>query len=153
PNSPQFGSYISLESRDSDWAANHFPDDPAGNLYTCTRPGTDLSYRGTNAASYSSVGYLKDSNVSENDYSDLAQLTLVLNNTLDSDFTAAVRQAVNVEEWLRYFAVLSFLGYGETALGSDGTSDDYTLYHTPNEGRFYLVPHDHDTDLGQGDGS
>ncbi|MEY2409364.1 MAG: hypothetical protein QOF48_2034, partial [Verrucomicrobiota bacterium] len=153
--SRQYGSYIHLESRDSDWAGKHFPLDPQGNLYTCTRPAADLSYLGSNPGSYVSAGYLKDSNASENDYTDMMRLTATLQGppvlTNDANYVAAVRQIVNVEEWMRYFAVLSLLGYNETSIGSDGQPDDYSLYRGMKDGLFYILPHDHDTDLAQGD--
>src|SRR5436190_9985140 len=149
--SRQYGSYVQLEGRDSDYAANHFPHDPNGNLYTCTRPSVDLSYLGTNPQSYINAGYLKDSNSSENDYSDLIALTFALSpNTPDSAYTGAVRQVANVEEWMRYFAVTLLLGYGETSLGT-GAPDDFTMYRGINDPRFLLFFHDHDTDFGQGE--
>src|SRR6266542_1866505 len=147
----QYGSYNSLESRDSDWADNQFPDDPNGNLYTCTRPDANLLYRGTDPGRYTS--YEKDTNKGENDYSDIIHLCDVLNNTPDGQYAAAVRQVADVEGWVRYFAVLAMVGYDETSIGSDGAPDDFTLYRGLNDPRFRIIPHDHDTDFGQGDTS
>jgi hypothetical protein len=45
-----YGSYVAVEALDGDWADNHFPDDPDGNLYRCTDdngPQADLGYEGT----------------------------------------------------------------------------------------------------------
>ena len=152
--SPQFGSFVWLESRDSDWANQHYPDDANGNLYTVTRPNGGLAALGNySSASINNAGYTKDSNQSENDYTDIASLITTLNNTPDAQYPAAVRARLNVGQWFRHFAVLSLLGYGETAFGSDGAPDDYTLYRGLLDPRFLLIPHDHDTDLGQGDGS
>ena len=150
--SSQYGSYVQVESRDSDWAANHFPLDPNGNLYTCTRPGASLSFLPVGTAQdYFNAGYQKDSNASENDYSDLMLLTSTLQVTNDANYAAAVRQIVHVDQWLRYFAVLSLIGYGETSIGSDGAPDDYSMYSGTNDRRFHIFPHDHDTDFGYGD--
>jgi hypothetical protein len=147
----QYGSYVHLEARDSDYAENHFPNDPNGNLYTATRPSVDLSYLGTNPQSYINAGYLKDSNSSENDYTDIINLTYALSSaTPDSQYTATVRQVADVEEWMRYFAVTVLLGYNETSLGT-GAPDDYTMYRGINDPRFLLFFHDHDTDFGEGD--
>jgi hypothetical protein len=148
--SPQFGSYVHLEVLDADFAENHFPNDPNGNVYRCSRPGADLSYRGTDPNSYISQGYSKESNASENDWSDLINLTAVLNNTPDPDYANAVRQVADVHDWVRYFAVLASLGYGETAIGSDGSADDFSMYRGLNDPRFLILAHDHDTDLGEG---
>jgi len=147
---PQYGSHVFMESRDSEWAANHFPLDPNGNLYTGTRPSAGL-----NVIPASSIpgSYQKDTNQGENDYSDIANLLDVLNNTPDAQYPSAVRQRVNTENWHRYMAILSLLGYGETAIGSDGQPDDYTLYRGLIDTRFQFFPHDHDTDMGEGDGS
>jgi hypothetical protein len=153
-NSPQFGSHIFLETRDSDWAENHFPLDPNGNLYTATRPNAGLfPINPPTPANLEANGYQKDTNKSDNDYNDVVTLLNVLNNTPDAQYPSAVREVVNAEIWLRYMAVLSLLGYGETALGSDGAPDDYTLYRGLIDTRFHFLPHDHDTDMGQGDGS
>ena len=153
-NSPQFGSFVWLESRDSDWAANHFPEDANGNLYSCVRPNSGLAALGNySSSSIDGAGYTKSSNQSQNDYSDIASLITTLTNTADAQYPSAVRARLNVEQWFRHFAVLSLLGYGETAIGSDGSPDDYTLYRGLLDPRFVLIPHDHDTDLGQGDGS
>lgn len=152
--SPQFGSHIALESRDSDWAANHFPLDPNGNLYTCTRPNAGLAPLGSyTPGNIEGAGYLKDSNQGEADYSDIASLIQVMNAPLDGAYAANVRARVNVEQFLRYIAVLSLVGYGETSIGSDGQPDDYTIYRGAIDPRFMFFGHDHDTDFGQGDGS
>jgi hypothetical protein len=152
---PMYGSYAHLEEIDTDFAENHWPLDPNGNVYRGTRDGQGgtLNYRGTNLNNYAGNGYTKQSNVSENDWSDLINLTFVLNNTPDSEYVGAMRQTVNVEEWIKYFAMMVMTGYGETSLGSDGAGDDYSMYRGINDPRFLLLPHDHDTDFGEGDGS
>src|SRR6185503_17464448 len=87
---PQMGSYIHMESRDADWVANHYPFDPNGNLYTCTRPNTGLApVNPPTPGNLNNSGYLKDSNQSENDYSDIATLLNVVNTTPDAQFPAA----------------------------------------------------------------
>ncbi len=152
--SPQYGCYAYQEALNSDWAENHYPLDSQGNLYRCMRTA-DLHYLGNNWVSYTTGGYnySKNSNQSENDWSDLFNLTYVLNNTPDSNYTAAVSQVMNMEAAVRYFAVLSLQGFGETALGSDGTADDYSIYRGVNDPRFVFMPHDHDTDFGIGVGA
>lgn len=153
--SPQYGSYVHLEAIDADFAENHFPLDGEGNVYRASTGSwsADLSHRGTNAQNYINAGYSKQSNVSENDWSDLINLTFVLNNTPDSEYAAAVRRVANVDQWIKYFATMVMLGFGETSFGSTGAGDDYSMYRGVNDPRFLLLPHDHDTDFGQGDGS
>ena len=148
--SPQFGCYIHVEAPNSDFAAAHFPLDDAGNVYRCTRPNTDLSsLTPPTAQSYIAQGYAKASNASENDFSDLTNLTYVLRLT-NANFTANVRANVNVEQWMLYFAVTTLLSSEETSLGT-GVGDDYGLYRGVNDPRFMLIAHDWDTVLNQGD--
>jgi hypothetical protein len=47
--------------------------------------------------------------------------------------------------------MMVLIGYNETSIGSDGAPDDFSMYRGINDPRFLLLPHDHDTDLGQGD--
>lgn len=151
---PQYGCYVHLEELNTDWAQNHYPLDGGGNLYRCMRTA-NLRYLGTNWVSYTTGGYnySKQSNKSENDWSDLFNLTYILDNTPDTNWANAVSHVIDVLEWQRYFAVMSLTGFGETALGSDGTADDYTIYRGEIDTRFKIIPHDNDTDFGEGDGS
>lgn len=150
--SPQFGSYAAVEPINADFAENHFPHDPDGNVYRASSGPhfADLSYR-SDAASLRAAGYSKTSNTSEDDWSDLINLTFVLNNTPDATYTAAVQQVANVRQWMRYFAVITMMGYGETSLGT-GEGDDYAMYRGINDQRFLLLAHDFDTIFGQGGG-
>ncbi len=149
---PQFGSYAQEEVPDGDYASKHFPNDPNGNIYRASSGShsTTLAYLGTNANSYISTGYGKTSNGAEYDYSDLINLTDVLNNTPDSNYVQAVRQRLNVEEWMIYFAVFTLLDSKETSLGT-GDGDDFQMYRGNLDTRFLLLGHDFDTVLGQGD--
>ncbi len=149
--SPQYGCYIYVEAPNSDMAEAHFPLDSAGNVYRCTRPNTDLSVlTPPTSQNYSNMGYLKVSNASENDYSDLTNLTYVLNVTPNSNYAAAVRAVVNVEQWMLYFAMNTMLSSEETTLGT-GVGDDYGLYRGVIDPRFVVLAHDWDTILNEGD--
>lgn len=154
--SPQYGSYVHQEAINADFAANHWPADGNGNLYRATWSSVlnghygNLNYLGTNYLVYQTNGYTKNSNNSENDWTDLFHLTDVLSNTPNSNYWAAVQTVADVDEWVRYFAVFSLTGSEETSLGT-GYGDDYTLYRGFTDTRFRLVGHDWDTILGQGD--
>ena len=147
-------SYIHLESTDGQYAANHWPNDPEGNVYR----GQDGSHRctlahlGPNPNSYMDVGYSKQSNRTQNDWSDLTNLTYVLNASYASpaQYVQAVRQVADIEEWMRYFAVFTMLLSRETSLAT-GQGDDYSMYRGINDTRFKLLAHDFDTVLNQGD--
>ena len=148
---PMYGFYVHNENLDGD-----FTDRRAlgpVNCYRGIRASTneaDLTYRGDNPDPYRAV-YAKQTNVSEDDWTDLIQLTRVLSSTApEADYTRAVDGAVNVDEWLRFFALNTLFENNETSLGS-GYGDDYALYRDRSDGRFVLVPYDLDTILGQGD--
>ena len=152
---PSYGSYMQLEATDGTYAANHFPLDPAGNAYRCQSGGhsANLSSLGTSWTSYANVGYTKQSNVSDNDWTDLINLILALNtNTADNAvYAQAVRQVVNVEEWMRDIATFQLALSRETSLPATGAGDDYSFYRGVNDPRFILLAHDWDTILNQGD--
>lgn len=169
-DSYQFGSYFCFEPYDGDWAEFHLPQDSGGNSYkgvwyfdgTQLVHGGGLDYLGTNVAlykqAYTPTGptantgpYIKQSNNSEDDWSDLINLCYVLStNTPDSNYLQAVSQVVNIDEWLGYFAVNSLIMNMETTLGT-GVGDDYAMYCGVVDPRFQLLNHDLDTTLGQGD--
>jgi hypothetical protein len=149
---PQYGVYVHLEAPGAELADAHWPLDSGGNVYRAggARQAT-LAYLGTNFVSYQNAGYDKASNSSENDWNDLFNLTFALSaNTPDSNYTAAVRSIVNVEQWMLYLAMDALLVNMETTI-ANGDGDDYTMYFAPREKRFYMVAHDWDTVLNQGD--
>ncbi len=152
PGTRMYGSYVESEVYNSEWAAAHFPDDASGNLYKIKDEGhdADLTYLGANPQAYIDGGYSKQTNVVDNDWSDLIHLTDVLTNAPAETFVQQVEQVVNVDQWLRWFAVHTLLGNQETNL-SNGEGDDYSLYRGVSDPRFILLPHDLDTVFGLGD--
>lgn len=147
--SQMFGSYAHVEVLDNEWAEDHLPDDPNGNLYSKRRPECGLLYQGANPSGYINCAYDKESNVSENDWTDLMSLTFALDpsRTPDSDYVRAVLANVNVELWQRYFAVSFLMNYNETAL-STGADDDYNMYRGAVDKRFMVLAHDLDACFG-----
>ena len=80
-----FGSYVLVEEKDGNFAANHFLDDDGGNLYSAFRTDytpqqeADLRYEGPNPHAYRDT-YFKETNSQEDDWSDLIHMLDVLNN-------------------------------------------------------------------------
>lgn len=152
--SPQFGSYAAVEATNGELVGEHLPDDGDGNVYRASIGShtATLNYLGTDPFAYQNAGYFKNSNVTENDWTDLINLTFALDpaTTSDAEYVAAVRRNVNVELWLRYFAMGSLMEYTETSIAS-GRGDDYGLYRGITDPRFIILPHDFDTIFGQGD--
>ncbi|MFM1769163.1 MAG: Inner spore coat protein [Verrucomicrobiota bacterium] len=151
--SPQFGCYVHNEAPGGEMASAHWPEDDGGNVYRLSA-GSHTANLGNHqpptAANYLSLGYFKASNSAENDYTDLTNLTYVLNVVPNAEYEAAVRAIVNVDNWMTYFALNTLLVNMETCIAT-GRGDDAGLYFAPREGRFYFYAHDWDTVLGEGD--
>ncbi len=150
--SRMYGTYVHLEVLDGDFAATHFPDDGGGNMYKAAiyPQVADMTYLGTNPADYVARGYSKGTNESENDWTDLFEMTNVLENEPDATYTDRLEQVVDTDQWIRWYAVQALIGNGETNLGN-GYGDDYRIYRGVVDPRFKLVTHDMDTILGEGD--
>ena len=152
--SPSYGVYMQMEASDNVFATNHYPDDDGGNFYKAVRDDANLAradFRdlGDDPAAYAPY-YEKQTNASEADYSDVIELVNVLNHEPDATYYNKLKQIVNIDEWLGYFATIAILSSEETSLGT-GTGDDYLLYRGESDPRFELIPHDMDTIFGQGD--
>ena len=144
-----YGAYTYLEVYDGDWAENHIPDDSGGNMYKAAYAGgwnAKLTYLGTNPADYEAVGYFKQTNESENDWTDLFDLTNVLDNEPDITYVAEVNRVINPQQWVRWFALNSLLGNNENGLAT-GVGEDYRIYRGMDDTRFQLLAHDLDTIL------
>jgi len=144
-----YGSYAHVEVIDSDFADRHFPDDGAGNVYKCMRDlgPADFRYRGQNYDSYRN-SYMKRTNTAEDDFSDIVELCDVLSNAPDSKYVDEVNRVINVDQWLRFFAINAILDNSETSL-ANGYGDDYMLYRGVEDPRFVLIQHDLDTIFGR----
>jgi hypothetical protein len=165
-DSRMYGSYVAVEALNSEWAGRHVPEDRNGNLYRCTyydngqtaRTFADLVYKegpGQIPDPYDyRLNYPKKTNAQAGDWSDLLTLIDRLNNPAFSEdrFLAEIEQILDLDQWTRYFAADSLMGNREGGL-TTGTGDDYALYRGLTDPRFWLLPHDLDTLLGQGDKS
>ena len=149
-----YGSYVAAEVANGEYARDHFPLDGNGNVYSKRRPECALEYRGTDPAAYMGCAYDKESNASENDWSDLVNLFFAMDpDTTPADrYVEAIRRNLNVELWHRYFAVLYLMDYNETSL-SNGADDDYNMYRGILDPRFIVLPHDFDSIFGSSGGS
>jgi hypothetical protein len=146
------GIYAQSENLDSEFTENHFAADPDGNLYRGRRPdesppggqGAGLVYLGPDPPPY--VSYTKSTNASQADWSDVIDLTYRLNITPDDQYVDAVREVVDVTQWLRTLATNSLIGNGEASLlTGDRAGDDYAMYRGLDDTRFKMIPYDWDT--------
>jgi len=144
-----YGSYARLEVYDSDWASRHLPNDGEGNVYRCVSRGwhSDLCYLGDDPNAYAEEDYYaKGSNAALNDWSDLINLTYVLNEAPDETYVQDVQEVVNIDQWLRWIAFQTLLTNKESNL-SNGRGDDYYMYRGMEDPRFILLPYDLDNIL------
>ncbi len=148
--SPMFGSYAANEMQNSEFAQNHFPNDPDGNVYRAIRDlNGNFDYRGEGTNAYRTT-YYKESNASVDEWADLIGMLRVMGTGNITPFTAAnARAVVNVEQWMRHLALMNLLGNQESGLNT-GYNDDYFMYAGVNDPRFVLTFYDLDSILGEG---
>lgn len=151
----QFGSYVANEVVDNRLVQRQFPLDDQGNLYRGIRDmiagidsEADLAWHGPSYTSYTNA-YVKENNAAANDWSDFIRLLDVLNHASDGTYANDVESVVNVDQWMKYFAVNTLLDNQEASLGI-GAGDDFALYRGTNDTRFLLLPYDMDALMGRG---
>ncbi|MCI0747844.1 MAG: lamin tail domain-containing protein, partial [Verrucomicrobia subdivision 3 bacterium] len=152
-NGAGYGAFVMVEPVNGDFAADLYPEDGDGNVYRASTGGHSarLDYLGTNPNSYLGAGYFKTSNQTENDWTDLMNLTFAFSQVgSEEDYVQAISTNVNVTAWMRYFALGTLINFGETSM-FNGRGDDYALYRGINDPRFVAIGHDFDTIFGQGD--
>src|SRR6185503_13730890 len=95
-----YGTFLMVQPVNGDLAADLFPDDGDGNVYRASSGNhvSDLTYLDANPSSYIPRGYFKTSNRTENDWTDLMNLTFTFSQVSDADFLQAIGTNVNVVE-------------------------------------------------------
>ncbi|YCM44110.1 Ig-like domain-containing protein [Verrucomicrobiaceae bacterium 227] len=148
-----YGSMVHVQPLSGEFVDDKFAADKDGNLYKKARPAREFRWRDGDIGGYEADGWSKQTNSSENDWSDLDEMLRVMNNASgDPDYLQQVEAIANLDQWMRWFAAMAILANGETNM-SNGADDDYTMYRGANDPRFVFVPHDLDTILSLGDGS
>lgn len=149
-----FGSYAANEIYDSNWSENHLPLNDGGNVYKVIRDvdPPNFEYRGTDNLSYTNT-YFKETNTSEDDWTDLKTMLSVMGENTGAIFTNAnIRQVIDPEQWLTHMSAMAILANSESGLNT-GNNDDYFLYRGGTDPRFVLAFHDLDQILTQGGGT
>jgi spore coat protein H len=145
-----WGVYTLVERVDNKYLANRFGQDSVGgNLYKAShaqRGPMDLKYYGEQIEDYPHVNgqveYGKMNNEENADYSDIIRLCRVLDGTEyagDADFMHALEAVVNVDDFLRYIAVVTILDNWDSYPHS---GNNYYLFNNPLSGRFEWIPWD-----------
>ncbi len=148
---PEFwGVYLMIERVDRKFLANRFGQDAKdGNLYKAShaqRGPMDLVYYGEAIDAFpqqdGQVAYGKMTNEEEADYSDVINLTRVIDGQAyetPEDFAAALEAVFDVDGFLRYMAVV------DATMNWDiypYTGNNYYLYNNPATEKFEWIPWD-----------
>lgn len=149
--SKDYGAIVHVQPLDGIFLNEHYSEDDRGNLYKKVRPDRDWSWRRGDVSDYQNDGWLKQTNAGQWDWSDLDHFLDVMNNSPDSsNYLEQVESVMNLDQWLRYFAVMALLGNGEGGI-ANGIDDDYAMYRGVKDTRFQALPHDLDTILAVGE--
>lgn len=175
-STPDYGKWVLMEDFNADMVSRHWPNAAGGNLYKKGRP--DEFWRSTQPAPSDPNavldGWSKQNNSAANDWSDLRNFFAVWQTAaqphfsggagdvdsgswrgtaFDADQIGVLETVADLNEWARWFAVMTIFQDNETNI-SNGQDDDYLAYFLPAAGgqqRLQLVPRDFDTILGRGD--
>ena len=147
-NDVYYGLYENIEHIDDCFLAYHMNDD-SGNLWKCLWPA-DLNYLGPNPSDYhpwidDEKPYELKTNKDAYDYSKLAHLIDVINNTPSAQIKDSLESVIRVTDVIKYLAVNIMTGSWDDYRY---LKNNYYLYHNPSEGRFHFIPYDYDNTFG-----
>ena len=138
-NGDYYGLYISVEHVDDSFLSRNYADD-SGNLWKCLWPA-DLTYRGDDPEDYHPYyddkrPYELKTNKDEYDFSALARLIRIINQTPDS-----LELVISMKEVLQYFAINLLTGSWDDYRF---LKNNYYIYHEPLTDMFHWIPYDYD---------
>jgi hypothetical protein len=151
-NQIYYGLYTNLEEMDKDWLQRVFSE-KSGNLYKCTYPA-DLVFHGTDQQVYKNIqsgsvtggrAYDLQTNESEDNYSDLVELITILNMPADTSFARLIALHINVDSFLKAFAIDVATGNWDDYMYN---KNNYYLYHRSDINKFEFVAYDTDNTFG-----
>jgi len=142
------GLYINVEHIDEEFVDKRIGS-KNGNLYKCLWPA-DMVYKGSDPDLYKEYIYDRQAyelktNLAVNDYSDLAQLIDVLNNTTDTLFQCELEKIFDVDHFLKIIVLDVLVAHWDGPLVN---KNNFYLYNDPCTGRFTFIPYDLDNTLG-----
>ena len=148
-NGIYYGLYISVEHIDEEFIQKNFSDD-SGNLWKCLYPA-DLKYLGSNPLLYKNLmngsvpAYELSTNEASGDFTKLAKLVDIINNTPTNTFPDSIEKYLDVRRVLEYFALNTLIGSWDDYRS---LMNNYYLYHIPAEDKFTIIPYDYDNTFG-----
>lgn len=126
-NGEEMGVYTHVESIKKPFLDRAFGDDN-GNLYE-----SQISDFGT----YLNEKFELKTNKTLNDRSDLTAVANALDIEDDAQFLTAIKALVDIPEFISLWAADAVMGNWDSATGN---SNNYYLYHHPNDGLFHFIP-------------
>ena len=147
-NGDYVGLYLNVEHIDEEFVDTRFGNND-GNLYKCLWPA-DLNYLGSNPDLYKFTqndrrAYDLKRNEEIDDYSDLAQLIDVINNTSPSDFQEYLEPVFDVNTYLKNLVVEVITGHWDAY---SFNKNNYYLYRNESNNKFQFIPYDTDNTFG-----
>ncbi|HUW92789.1 MAG TPA: CotH kinase family protein [Bacteroidales bacterium] len=147
-NGRYYGLYINVEHIDEEFVFSRFGN-KNGNLYKCLYPA-DLNYLGSDPDDYKLLSgdrrvYELTTNKEEDNYSDLAALTDVLENSPDNKLACELEELFNTYDYLKIIAADIFCGNWD---GYIYNKNNYYLYHNTATGKMEYIPYDVDNTFG-----
>lgn len=146
-NGNYYGLYVNVEHIDENFVDSRFGNN-GGNLYKCTYPA-DLAYISNNPNDYklgsSRRVYELQTNLAEDDYSDLAYFINQLNNNNTAQFKDSIERLLNVNSLLRSYAVDIATGHWDNCFFN---INNFYLYKNNETGKFEYIPYDTDNTFG-----
>ncbi len=151
-NYTYYGLYTNLEEYDKEWLQRVYGEN-TGNLYKCTYPA-DLEYIDNKQQSYKNIlsasvtggrAYDLQTNETTDDYTDLLELISLLDKPADASFAYVIAEKINVDEFLKAFALDIASGNWDDYMYN---KNNYFLYHNTVTGKFEFVSYDTDNTFG-----
>ncbi len=125
-NGEELGVYTNVENIKKPFLERSYGD-KSGNLYEAQIADFGV---------YTNDKFEKKTNKKENDRSDLAAVADAL--TLDDEnLISTLEQLIDVDEFIRFWAVETLIGHWDSATGN---ANNYYIYQSPSDGLFHYIP-------------
>ena len=135
-NEEYWGLYILGEIVNGDFLTNHFgKGNDTGNLYKATDPGANLAYAGEDPAAYQTL-FSKESNETDNDWTDLIELARIFDQTAIADLPAKLDKLIDVDSFLTALALDNMTVNLDSYVGM---SQNYYLYRRPSDQKWVWI--------------
>ncbi len=156
-----YGSYAHIQPLNGEFIEKTIPQDADGDLYkkVSADPSRDRKRWGVHFEDeivyntpqwYVTDRWTKETHSAANDWSRFQDFIVTMNEAPADRYFDEVSRRVDVEQWVRWFALMCLINNRETSL-SNGIDDDYSIYQGTVDPRVRLLPHDLDTIFGLGD--